>query len=515
MTDEQPISRRAAREAARGKGAPTTPPAVDADAAPAAAKTPGGIGALLRRHPVAWIVGASAVAFALLGTGAVFAGAAWASRDQRAAVSTPEPSAAPERPLPAELASATRLRTCSIAPQAADPRLGGLVGTVVRTDTGESLFDRSGAAPAPTSSAMKVLTAAAAISRLGPDFQVTTSVYEGSSPGTIVLVGRGDATLSALPAGQESFYPGAPKLQTLAETTIANYRAKYPDIPIARVVLDAGYWNANDRWDETWDRGELTRGTLSEVTALQVDGDRSDPRAAVSERSNDPVGRAGSAFIEALRDADVDGDIVAEDVTTIAGSAVGTTTLAEVKSQPIRNWISQMLLANDHTLAEMLARIVSRESDMGGSAASLQGAITGALLSWEIPSDGVTIRDGSGVSAGDAVPPQVMTALMRKVLGGEGGLDVVRGVLPVAGKSGTLVDRFTGDNTEGRDNVTGAAGSLSGASTLSGWFTAADGAQYAFSFTAVAEGLKASDARAALDTLTIAALRCGDNLSNN
>ena len=362
---------------------------------------------------------------------------------------------------------------------------------------------------------MKVLTAAAAISRLGPDFQVTTSVYEGSSPGTIVLVGRGDATLSALPAGQESFYPGAPKLQTLAETTIANYRAKYADIPITRVVLDAGYWNANDRWDETWDRGELTRGTLSEVTALQVDGDRSDPRAAVSERSNDPVGRAGSAFIEALRDADVDGDIVAEDVTTIAGSAVGTTTLAEVRSQPIRNWISQMLLANDHTLAEMLARIVSRESDMGGTAASLQGAITGALLSWEIPSDGVTIRDGSGVSAGDAVPPQVMTVLMRKVLGGEGGLDVVRGVLPVAGKSGTLVDRFTGDNTEGRDNVTGAAGSLSGASTLSGWFTAADGVQYAFSFTAVAEGLKASDARAALDTLTIAALRCGDNLSNN
>lgn len=279
MTDEPPISRRAARDAARGKGSrkatagpaqpasepPATQPAsvpptaagfvqptgafvtpggpaaqptvamgpaavgpVSTDGAlaadgAAAAPAKGGIGAIFRRHPVAWSVGAGIVAFALLGTGAVFAGAAWASRDEPVAVTTSDVEEQPERPLPAELASAIRLRTCSVAPQLADTRLINVVGSVIRADTGETLLDRSGTASAASGAVVKVLTAAAAVSRLGPDYQVTTSVYEGSSPGTIVLVGRGDATLSALPVGQESFYPGAPKLQTLAEATIASY----------------------------------------------------------------------------------------------------------------------------------------------------------------------------------------------------------------------------------------------------------------------------------------------------
>ncbi len=543
MTDEQPISRRAAREAARGKGArratagsalppasapasvPATAPETIALSEPtasapgdgevaAAAKT-SGIGELLRRHPVAWKIGAGAVAFALLGTGALFAGVAWASRGEPAAISTPDPTVDPERVLPAELASATRLRTCSVAVQAADPRLVSLVGSVVRADTGEVLFDRAGATPAITASALKVLTAAAAVSRLGPDFQVTTSVYEGSAPGTIVLVGRGDATLSALPVGQESFYPGAPKLQTLAENTIANYRAKYPDTPITRIVLDASYWNPADRWDETWDRGEQTRGYQSEVTALQVDGDRADPRAATSARSTDPIGRAGAAFIQALIAADADGDLVDPAVETVSGTAVGSTVLAEVKSQPIRHWISQMLLVSDNTLAEMLARIVSRESDMGGSASSLQQAIPAALMTWEVPSAGIVIRDGSGLSAANAVPPQVMADFLRVVRDGVGGLDVVRAGLPVAGKTGSLADRFSGDNTEARGNVTAKSGTLSTASTLTGYLTAADGTPLAFSFTASGDGLKTSDARAAIDTLTTAVLRCGDNLTSN
>ncbi len=481
----------------------------------AAARTTGGIGALLRKHPVAWAIGAGAVAFALLGTGAVFAGAAWAGRDEPVAVTTPDAEEQPERPLPAELAAAIRLRTCSVAPQLADARLINVVGSVIRADTGEVLLDRSGTAPAVSGAVVKVLTAAAAVSRLGPDFQVTTSVYEGSSPGTIVLVGRGDATLSALPVGQESFYPGAPKLQTLAEATIASYRAKYPDTPITRVVLDATYWNPADGWASGWDRGELSRGTVSAVTALQVDGDRSDPRAATSPRSEDPVARAGAAFLDALRAADPDGEVLDAEVSTVSGSAVGSSVLAEVKSQPIRAWITQMLVTGDNTLAEMLARIVSREAGMGGTAASLQQAIPGTLLTWEVPSAGIAIRDGSGISAENLMPPQSLAVFMRAVRDGVGGLDVVRGALPVAGKSGALGDRFSGDNAAARNNVTGASGNLPNATVLSGYLTAADGTPLAFSFTAGGDGFAGADARAALDTLTTAVLRCGDNLTGN
>ena len=513
VTDEQPTSRRAAREAAKG-AAVAAPDAAAADGTPRA--TAGGLAALVRAHPVAWLVSAGALAFVLLGTGSVYAGVAWASRGPAPVAETPAPSEEPAaRPVSDQDVVASRLRTCSVREQADDGRLVTLVGSVVNADSGELLLDRRGESAVASAAVLKALTATVAISRLGPDFRITTSVYEGSAPGTIVLVGRGDATLSALPAGQESFYPKAPKLQTLAEETVARYRERYPDTPITSVVLDASYWNAADRWDASWDRGELSRGTVSEVTALQVDGDRADPRDAVSPRSDDAIGRAGDAFLAALAAADAEGLTVAPEISTTTGTAVGSTELAKVRSQPMRTLVTQMMKTGDNTLAEMIARIVSRESGMDGSAASLQHVIPGELSNLGVSQSGFTIRDGSGLSAFDAVPPATVVEVMRALREGEGDLDIVRDALGVSGKSGTLASRFTGDDADARGAVHGIAGTISTAATIAGYLDASDGTPLAFSFAAVGDGLKAGDARAALDALTAAVYRCGDNLSNN
>ncbi|MFT4030577.1 MAG: D-alanyl-D-alanine carboxypeptidase [Protaetiibacter sp.] len=517
MTDEQPTSRRAAREAAKRGGKPQSaaPVADAAQRADAPART-GGIGALLRRHPVAWLASAGVLVFALLGTGAVFAGVAWASRDDDIIVAetSPTPTEDPARAVSDQPATAIRLRTCSVAAAASDSRLMSLEAYVMRADTGEVLFDRSGTTPARTASVLKVFTAAAAIARLGADFQITTSVYQGSSADTIVLVGRGDATLSALPVGQESVYAGAPKLQTLAEDTIAAFQTAHPGELITQLVLDASYWSPADKWDDSWNRSEQTIGYHSEVTALQVDGDRADPTAVTSPRSTDPIGRAGAAFISALLAADTTGTVVDPAITTSLGTAVGSTTLAEAKSQPLRVLIPQMLLPSDNTLAEMLARIVSKESGMSGSASSLQQAIPSALSSFNVPAAGLTIRDGSGLSALNAVPAATMTDFMRQVRDGANGLDVIRDGLPVAGASGTLAGRFTGDNAVARGNVFAKSGWIDTAYTLAGYLNAADGTPLTFTFYAIGDGIQ-STARAALDTLTTAVFRCGDNLSNN
>lgn len=489
-------------------------PGDEAAGSPPATRPGGGILALLRKHPLAWLISAGAVVFVLLGTGSVFAGVAWASRGEPAPVDTPSASAAPARPVSDQPATAIRLRTCSVASLAADPVLMTLEGSVIRSDTGEVLFDRNAATPARTASVLAVFTAAAAVSRLSAGYQITTSVYDGANPGTIVLVGRGDATLSALPAGQESVYAGAPKLQTLAEQTIAAYQKAHPDVPITQVVLDASYWSEADKWDSSWPRSLQTGGTLSEVTALQVDGDRADPRAAVSARSTDPVSRAGAAFVDALRAADTTGDVVDNTAALIRGTAVGQSLLGEVKSQPVGTLVTQMLLSGDNTLAEMLARIVSKESGMNGSAASLQQAIPSALDAFGVPATGLTIRDGSGLSPQNAVPVSSMTSLMAQVRGGANGLDVVRGGLSVAGKTGILADRFTGDNAAVRGKLTGTSGSIDTAYALTGYVDAADGTPLAFSFVAIGDGIQ-SKARAALETLATAAYSCGDNLSNN
>jgi serine-type D-Ala-D-Ala carboxypeptidase/endopeptidase (penicillin-binding protein 4) len=516
VTDENPPSRRSARKSdgpKRGKTpsteATTTALVVDEHGEPVAPK--GGLFAAIRKHPTAWLYSTLAVVFVLLGTGAVFAGVAIGSASP--SVAAPQETREP-RPQPSASPVALKLRTCSIATAAADPRLMSLYGAVMRNEDGEVLYSQSGTTAERTASGLKVLTAGAAIAALGADFQITTRVFTGSQPGSIVLVGAGDATLSAMPAGTESVYAGAPKLSTLAATVVNQYASTNPGQQISVVVLDSSYWSSADKWEPSWARSEQTIGYHSEVTALQVDGDRADPTKQTSPRSTDPVARAGTLFLAALKAADP-GGVVDPNITTTSGTAVGGTKLAEVTSQPLRVLIKQMLLNSDNTLAEMLARIVSKESGLGGTAASLQQAIPSAL--W--PDDPTTassviIKDGSGLSDDNAVPPVAMAALMRRVAAGSDNLDIVRDALPVAGKSGTLASRFTGDNAVARGKVTAKTGWIDTAYTLSGFVDAADGTRLTFAFYAIGNGIK-DDAKAALDTLVTSVYNCGDNLANS
>ena len=69
-------------------------------------------------------------------------------------------------------ASPTNDRTCSVAVQVADKRLGTFSGVVINPATKEVLFDRNANVPGATASVLKLLTAAAALTTLGPNFVV-------------------------------------------------------------------------------------------------------------------------------------------------------------------------------------------------------------------------------------------------------------------------------------------------------------------------------------------------------
>ena len=467
-----------------------------------------GLSGVIGRHPTAWLVSALAVVFLLLGTGAVFAGAAVGSASADPGVATAEtpgaeaPAAADAgRSVPPALPAATRLRTCTVSGPASDPRLMSLKGYVMNAATGEVLFSREGDVPNRTGSVLKVLTAAAAVSALGPDYRLTTKVVDGTTPGTIVLVGGGDPTLSA---GGGSVYTNAPSIADLASRARAAHDQAHPGVSITNVVLDASYWNPADKWDPIWKRSEQTIGYHSEVTALMVDGDRADPSRNTSPRSTDPVGRAGATFVAALG---IPG------VTVSTGTAASGTVLAEVQSQPVSSLINFMLLTSDNTLAENLARVVSVKTGHGGSAASLQQAIPAALSGYGVPVDKLVIKDGSGLSEANGVPPEYVAKLMVKIAAGGQNLSAVYNSLPVAGKTGSLSARFTGPNAAARGNVIAKTGWIDTAYTLGGVVKAADGTTLTFAFYAIGDGIKDS-ARAALDTLTTGVFNCGDNLSN-
>ena len=497
---EQPLTRRAAREAGavRASRPRTTEP-------PTGEPVEGsGLAALIAKHPRIWIGAVAGLAFLVLATTSVALGIR-AGSAPTATAPTGEVVEIPQRAVPDSPVAAAALRTCSVQELSSNPQLKTLRGSVIDAATGESLLSIAGDKPSRTASVLKVLTAAAALDKLGPDYRLTTRVFEGSSPGTIVLVGGGDSTLSRLDSGQ-SVYKGAATITALADQVVAAYGTAYPESPITSIVVDATLWNPADNWLASWPKSDLTTGYLSKVTALQVDGDRQDPTKAVSPRSADPIGRAGAAFAEAV--ATASGQPVA---TVTKGKVTSTVKLGEVSSQPVSTLVNQMLLTSDGTLAETLARVVSVTMGLDGSSASVGQAIPSAIGGLGPDTSALTVVDGSGLSAKNAVAPSFMAAFMAQVRGGENQLNYLYNSLSVAGETGGLKSRFA--TSEAKGKVVAKTGHIGTAYTLSGIIEAKDGTALAFAFYAIGEGI-GPEAVSAIDALVEGVYACGDNLAN-
>ncbi|MCS5716507.1 D-alanyl-D-alanine carboxypeptidase [Herbiconiux sp. CPCC 205716] len=413
--------------------------------------------------------------------------------------STPTPIATP-RPTPQAVAAPAPVRTCSVADLDADPRLGTRLAAVRNATTGELLFDRAATTPARTASVMKVLSSAAALAVLGPDHRVPTTVVRGAEPGQVVLVGGGDITLASQ---GENIYPGAASLPDLAAQTQAAWDADpaTAGTPITSVLLDASVFSG-DRWHPSWNRKELYDGYSSEVTGLQVDGDRAEPSANVSTRSENAVLSAGQAFASALG--------VPDAPLTEGVAPAGAAQLGQVLSAPVSTMVPDALLRSDNTEAEMLARLVAVELGVRNDFAALGTAIPQALAGYGLDTSSLTIVDGSGLSDLNGVPPAFLTELFVKIQNREGSLGVIRDGLPVAGVSGTLAGRYGDSPAAG--HVIAKTGWIDTGYTLSGIVEAFDGTVLTFAVFALDD--VGDNAKVAIDALVTGFYECGDGLSN-
>ena len=395
-------------------------------------------------------------------------------------------------------------RDCSVAELAADKRLLGLHAQVINPATNEVLFDILGDTPAQTASVMKLLTAAAALQVLGPNYRVQTKVYADlDQPGQIVIIGAGDPTLSRVGVGKQSVYKDAPKLNDLAVQINAWTRGT----PITSIVLDSTLF-PGPGWEPGVDISERTLGYQSIVSALQVDGDRDNPASEVSARSADPVARAGAALKKAI-------GVSAASATLTqakAGKNLQEIPGGGVKSQPISNWITHMLQVSDNTEAEYLARLVSLQLGYDGSFASIDVALKSALTSAGLVTTGLNLKDGSGENEENQVPATFINALLKKILNGEGNFGVIKQALPVAGESGSLTNRFSGDNLDARGHVLAKTGWTRHEYSLAGIIMAKDGTNLTFSVAAIDANIK-DNAKEAIDNLVTGIYRCGNKLS--
>jgi D-alanyl-D-alanine carboxypeptidase/D-alanyl-D-alanine-endopeptidase (penicillin-binding protein 4) len=172
-----------------------------------------------------------------------------------------------------------------------------------------------------------------------------------------------------------------------------------------------------------------------------------------------------------------------------------------------------MLLVSDNTQAEFLARLVSLKQGFDGSFSSINQAYKRALTSTMLDSSSLVIKDGSGLSDLNAVPPVYLAKLSKLILGGQGNYNVVLQGLPISGESGSLATRFKGENVDASGHIIAKTGWIKHGYTLAGIINAADGTHLVFAVYAL--GNVKDDAKQAIDDLVTAMYRCGNTLSND
>jgi D-alanyl-D-alanine carboxypeptidase/D-alanyl-D-alanine-endopeptidase (penicillin-binding protein 4) len=190
----------------------------------------------------------------------------------------------------------------------------------------------------------------------------------------------------------------------------------------------------------------------------------------------------------------------------------GATQIASVVSQPISQWIKHMLLVSDNTQAEALARLVSLKQGFDGSFTSISAAYKRALAGNALDSSSLVIKDGSGLSSLNSVPPIYLAKLSKLIMGGSGNYNVVLQGLPIAAESGSLSSRFKGDNIDAAGHIIAKTGWIKHGYTLAGIINAADGTHLVFAVYAL--GNVKDDAKQAIDDLVTSVYRCGNKLSN-
>jgi D-alanyl-D-alanine carboxypeptidase/D-alanyl-D-alanine-endopeptidase (penicillin-binding protein 4) len=402
-------------------------------------------------------------------------------------------------PLPPDAPVPTSDGLSKALDKAAGAMPGRFAGVVIDPATGSELWGHTPERALTPASTGKLITTAAALLVLNPTDRLVTRVVSGPDPGTVVLVGGGDPTLTALPNPKDSLYPDAPSITELADAV----RKKAPG-PIHRVLVDTSRYTG-DGLAPGWNPGDVAAGFITPIEPVMLDGGRIDPKLQDGPRVSDPALTAARALADALGVHDVAKGRAAPDATAIAA----------VSSAPVSELAEFALRASDNVLAEVLAREVAVAREAEPSSAGAAGATLAALRQAGIDTTGAVMVDGSGLSTQDLVPPRLLGEILAAAASpAKGPLDTqfLRPILtglPVAGGVGTLDDRYARDGkaAAGRGVVRAKTGSLTGVSSLAGIVTDSDGRLLVFAL--MSNGASPTVVRPLHDAMAAELSRCG------
>ena len=396
-----------------------------------------------------------------------------------------------------------------------------------------SVFGYDEDEPRILASNTKLLTAAAALAELGPDYVFTTRVMlrgrqDGDTlDGDLAVIGSGDPNLSGRFHDGDPYAVFRPWAQALAARGIHRIAGD--------LVLVNGLFEA-PRVHPDWPRDQLTTWYEAPVDALsfsdncvlvRVRPGRS-PGAPASAETVPPLDyfkirntartgeRGGSLFVTrdddddvlvvsgmisrrsgpidvwvavhdpeayfaaALRDALArEGIEIAGRTRPVHGLPEGVWEEVARHESDLASTLAVTLKRSQNFYAECLAKLLGRRVEGRGSWPAAVRAVTELLVGLGLTPDQFQLADGSGLSRSDQATPRAMTALLASMYFHSFGRDFVRS-LPYSGEDGLAWHRRLADPPY-RGNVFAKTGTLNGVSALSGYAKGASGRVYAFS----------------------------------
>lgn len=418
-------------------------------------------------------------------------------------------------------------------------RWGILIQTLSKATT---LYSRDAQQYFIPASNVKLLTTAAALQKLGPQFRIITSVY-GSQKGSLYIVGRGDPSIGETQLkdlakqlkqrgvnqvseliADDSYFPGDsvnPKWEW--EDVQAGYGA-----PINSLIFNE---NAIKLVLSPQSIGQPLRVTFADVTEanqwriennsatvgkdesefVEVGRDFWQPVIRVrgnlrfgseSEFAYVSVVNPANNFIQRFRQVLNAEGITVKQALVASNTQPQTQELAAIESPPLADLVRETNQESVNIYAEVLLRLLGKTAPVSRKDRVEFGLqeLAAALTQLGVNPDGYVLADGSGLSRQNLVSPEALVQTLR-LMANSSVKSIYRDSLPIAGTSGTLKNRF--NNTSAQGIVRAKTGTLTGVSALSGYVEVANFEPLAFSIIINQSDLSAEDLRAAIDEIVL------------
>ncbi|MEJ2634378.1 MAG: D-alanyl-D-alanine carboxypeptidase/D-alanyl-D-alanine-endopeptidase [Calditrichia bacterium] len=404
---------------------------------------------------------------------------------------------------------------------------------IVSLENGDVLYARDSGKLFNPASNMKLLTTAAGLERLGPDFRFCTAVYADSGAaddsvlhGNLYLKGYGNPDLTTDDLGKlvddlhqygveridgnllcdesyfDDFYRGEGWMWDDASSwyfapigaltvndncvTVIVRPAKNVgdsllisfDPPIRYLQIENHAVTVDSTDSLRLEDFKVERKWKNPENTVVIDGGLAAgaPPESVVVDVMEPALYVGTLFKELLQRVNIrlDGH-VAKGITP-----QNAETLLVHQSEPLSLAVRNTNKISDNLSAEQILKTLGAEiRGIPGTAPKGVSVVKAFLQETGVDSNSYYIVDGSGVSRYDLVSPDLLVELLRRMYRDFQVQPEYVSSLPVAGVDGTLEKRMR--NGPADEKVRAKTGSLRGVSSLSGYATTADGELVAFS----------------------------------